>query len=117
MRVAYERRSLQRLKTLRHLLRSTDNTCGAKLLLHHTLRVTQWDSRMVSRVTLHVFFLSLIFLVLLVAGLTLAFGVFLRQRMSPMASSTAPATCLAKRILIHLESGLILLSKASAIVK
>ena len=46
---------------------------------------------MVSRVTLHEFFLFLNFLVLLVAGLTLAFGVFLRQWMSPMTSSAAPA--------------------------
>jgi len=71
---------------------------------------------MVSWVTLHVLFLFLNFLVLLVAGLALAFGVFLRQRMTSFACSTAPPVEISKRMFVHLISGLVLFTKGCAIV-
>ena len=71
---------------------------------------------MVSRVAVHVLFLFLNFLVLLVAGLALAFRVFLRQRVSSLAGSALPPGGITLILRIHLKSGLILFTKASAIV-
>ena len=85
--------------------------------LHQTLVIPHWRSNWV--VIPHVLFLFLNLFVLLVASLALAFSVLLRQWMPSVARSTAPAIWItrSRRLLVVLVGGLILFTKASAIVK
>lgn len=97
-----------------HLLWPVWNTCGAILVLHHALRVSDWHIS-VTGIRLEIFFFSLDFLVLLVTSLTLALCVLLGQRWASLTRPTPKCSLLACQ-LFFLKLWLILFTKALAIV-
>ena len=91
MRLAvwHKRLLLLSLEGRLHVVGTTSITRAFKLWLHHALWIPHRHSMMVTRITLMEIFISLTFLIIFIASLTLSLGILLRQRRSTFACSTA----------------------------